>query len=297
MKKFLYQVLLPRLYGLYLNLIGIYAPRRAGRMALDAFIKVRQGRLRPRQRQWLQSARYLLPVISGFPVQVYRWPGDGPKVLLGHGWQSNSYRWKRLVEELNQEGYDIYAFDAPGHGDSGGDHLHVPLYADVLHQLRKELDPSILIGHSMGGMAILYDLFLRPSDRIEKVVSIGAPARFVYVMDAFQRVVGVNRRVRAAIDQHCHEWVGRTVEDFNSIAFSENLSIPGLLIHDIEDEVISYQASVAVHKSWKESRLVLTKGFGHSMHVSEVNRCIADYLAGRELKIETAAPPTKEELS
>jgi len=278
---------LPRLFGLYLNVWGGLAPGFSGWVAMKVFTRVRGGRLNPSQQDRLGPARYERERIEGHLIQIYRWPGDGPKVLLVHGWQSNSARWKNLLPFLLEEGFDVYAFDAPGHGNSSGTHLHVPLFAEIIGHLRQRLDPEILVGHSVGGMAILYDLFLRPSQNIRKIVSLGAPARFSLIMDEYQRVLGLSGRVRASIDRFVLRWLGRSVEDFNCMEFAAGLETPGLLIHDIEDDKISYQASVRVHQSWEASRLVLTRGYGHSMHVAEVNDCVRNYLCDRPLNIRS----------
>ncbi len=278
------------MYGVYLNVWAFFAPTRAGKSALGVFSKVRAGRLRPRQKQVLESARDRVENIEGFPIQVYRWAGDGPGVLLAHGWQSNSARWKHLIPHLQQEGFDIYAFDAPGHGGSGGNYLHVPLYATVIRQLRSLLGTEYQIGHSMGGMAILYDLFEQPSADVNKIVTLGAPTHFAYILDQYEKALGLRSHVRTSLEAGVRDMVGRSVYDFNSIEFARGLKIPGLLLHDLEDPTIPYTDAVELEQHWDSSKLMLTRGYGHSLHHREVHECIADFLCERPLRIRSADP-------
>lgn len=285
LRKYLSESLLPRVFGVAINLVGLLSPKTAGAWALRVFTKVRGGRLHPGQRLKVQSAEFERLDAAGHAIQVYRWPGEGPRVLLVHGWQSNSARWRHLIPLLEAEGFDVFAFDAPGHGGSGGSHLHVPLYPQVIRHLRDRYAPSFLVGHSVGGMAILYDLYQHPGHSVEKIVAIGSPARFSIIMDEYQRLLGLGRHVRQAIDAYVLAWLGISVFDFHSMAFTRELEVPGLLLHDLEDDKISYQASVRVSESWRSSQILLTRGYGHSMHVPEVNQCVVDYLCERPLSL------------
>jgi pimeloyl-ACP methyl ester carboxylesterase len=191
---------------------------------------------------------------------------------------------------LQQEGFDIYAFDAPGHGGSGGNYLHVPLYAKVIRQLRDKLGTEYQIGHSMGGMAILYDLHEQPSDDVSKIITLGAPTHFAYILDQYEKALGLRSHVRVSLEARVLEMVGRSVYDFNTIEFSRGLKVPGLLLHDLEDPAIPYTDAVELEQHWDSSRLVLTRGYGHSLHHRDVHHCVTDFLCDRPLRIESAEP-------
>ena len=54
---------------------------------------------------------------------------------------------------MRQEGYNIYALDAPAHGNSTGTYHLLPDYVEAAYQLTQKHQIKHLIGHSMGGMA------------------------------------------------------------------------------------------------------------------------------------------------
>ena len=56
--------------------------------------------------------------------------GAGPRILLVHGWGGHAARLRRYVRPLNAAGFRVVAFDAPGHGGSGGGPVSLPEIAD-----------------------------------------------------------------------------------------------------------------------------------------------------------------------
>src|SRR3954471_12912224 len=50
-------------------------------------------------------------------VAAWKW-GQGPTVLLVHGWEGRGSQLGSFVEPLVAAGLSVVAFDAPGHGDS-----------------------------------------------------------------------------------------------------------------------------------------------------------------------------------
>jgi pimeloyl-ACP methyl ester carboxylesterase len=90
--------------------------------------------------------------------------GEGPEsptrapvrhVLLVHGAWHGAWCWDRVLEPLRQKGLHAEAIDLPGHGDSRdplGD-LHGDADA-VIARLDAIGEPTLLVGHSYGGMVI-----------------------------------------------------------------------------------------------------------------------------------------------
>lgn len=87
---------------------------------------------------------------------AYHDDGDGPAVLLLHGWLCPSDMWRHQVEALIP-GYRTLVLDFPAHGRSRGPHApevysedaFARLAVDVLHDAG--LESAALIGFSMGG--------------------------------------------------------------------------------------------------------------------------------------------------
>ena len=90
-----------------------------------------------------------------FGLSVLRW-GEGPAVLLLHGWAGRPTQFAHLIEQLVGAGYSVYALDAPAHGRSPGREANVVLFAHALLEAAGELPPlRAVVGHSLGGAAAL----------------------------------------------------------------------------------------------------------------------------------------------
>lgn len=270
--------LLPKIYGAGYNILSVVSPKFAAELAFHTFCKVRKGGVLPHQVGYLKEARFEKVEMAGHSVQTYRWEGAGDSVLLVHGWQSNTFRWRNLIATLRNAGFNILAFDAPAHGLSSGKYLHVPLYSDCLMHVISAYKPKYVVGHSVGGMTALYTQFRAPSNGVEKIVTIGSPAEFQEIMTHFYTLLGLNKRLRTALEEYIEKRFGFQVQEFSSVAFVRNIRQKGLLLHDQADTVAPFQASEQVHAHWADSQLMATEGLGHSMHQEVVNKKILEFL-------------------
>tara|TARA_R110002074_G_scaffold281413_3_gene452999 strand:- start:33819 stop:34670 length:852 start_codon:yes stop_codon:yes gene_type:complete len=274
----LLQKIIPKLYGLYFNSFVWFLPNKIAHQAFEVFCTVRKGKVLPDQKPYLDDAKLEVINVAEHSIQLYNWPGNKETVLLVHGWESNSWRWHKLIEKLQKANYNIIAFDAPAHGYSSGKFLYVPLYAEALQAIKLKYQPKTVIGHSVGGMTVLYNEYKNPNAFIEKMVTVGSPSEFHEILTHYQNLLGFNTKVMTVLEDYIFSRFGFTTKEFSSSKFASTNSKKGLLFHDRLDKITPYHASVAVHKHWKGSELVSTEGFGHSMHQNEVNDKIIAFL-------------------
>lgn len=90
----------------------------------------------------------------------YNSHGDGPDVLLIHGWASSGQMWSRLTRELGHMAR-FWSVDLHGFGQSpranADQTLSVQHHAESLLEFcaHYHVRPTALVGHSMGGMLAL----------------------------------------------------------------------------------------------------------------------------------------------
>lgn len=90
----------------------------------------------------------------GHPIHVFRQRGEGPLVLLLHGFPSSSYDWRLLLDE--RPDLDVLAFDFLGFGLSAKprDHDYSLFWqADLTEELVRrhaEGRPVLVVAHDMG---------------------------------------------------------------------------------------------------------------------------------------------------
>lgn len=92
------------------------------------------------------------------------------RILLVHGAWGRADSWRGVARLLRQQGHDVSAFDLPGHGGDPARPEKIGM-ADYAARIVEELEegpPALLVGHSMGGMAISAAAELAPK-RIRKL--------------------------------------------------------------------------------------------------------------------------------
>ncbi len=104
--------------------------------------------------------------------------GRGQPILFSHGWPLSADAWDNQLLFFGQSGFRVIAHDRRGHGRSdqtwhGND---INQYADDLALLIETLDlrDLILVGHSTGGGEVARYIGRHGSDRVAKVVLVGA---------------------------------------------------------------------------------------------------------------------------
>lgn len=288
MKK---RALLPhpaRLVGALLNQLAIPAPGLAGRLAFNLLGMPRRKKPKLAEQAFLATADLHYETINGQSCAVYHWGFRGPVVLLAHGWESQTGRWRKIAPALVQAGYQVLAVDAPAHGRSAGRRFTMIRYADVLRTLMQRFGPiDTIIGHSVGGAASIWAMGTgSPAFRPRKAVILASFSALHTIMDDARRKTGASPRLMQAIDDRIELLTGHRTPHYSLVRMAEKLeAVETLLLHDRQDRVTAYQESQLLHDAWPGARLLLTEGFGHGLTAPEVIETVLDFV-----KAEVAQP-------
>jgi pimeloyl-ACP methyl ester carboxylesterase len=91
----------------------------------------------------------------GYDVHYLMWGNSGPRVLLIHSMGMDGHSMDQLAESL-QETHRVLSLTILDHGDSDTPKRCIPLdeHAEIMRGCYRQLNfhPSVLIGHSVGGM-------------------------------------------------------------------------------------------------------------------------------------------------
>ncbi|WP_109683274.1 alpha/beta hydrolase [Xanthomarina spongicola] len=269
---------LHKLTGLLINIISLFSSRIAGRIALFLFTKPFKGKPNEKQSDFLDTAFREELKLDNTPIMTYRWLGKKQTILLAHGWESNSARWQDLITNLKKRDYGVVALDAPAHGRSGSNRFNAIIYSEFIKVASERFEPNIIIGHSVGGMASAYFQFKYQKEYIQKMILLGAPSEFKDVLERYSNMLGYNKRVRKQINQIIQERFGNAPEEYSTAKCFEQIIAKGLIIHDKEDTIIPYNDAIQIQAKYKNSVLITTEGFGHSLINDEVSNYIYEFL-------------------
>ena len=195
-------------------------------------------------------------------VAAWRW-GEGPVVLLVHGWEGRGAQLGAFVEPLLAAGMSVVAFDAPAHGDSPGHRLFLSDMADCIGQLGEHLGRvHAVIAHSFGGAATLLahrelgfdasrNVFLAPAPLASE--AIGQFARTLALREG--DVAALRERLAAESGVHPSELALELLTTDRDAGL--------LVVHDSEDREVPISQAHALVDAWPGARLWTTRGLGH----------------------------------
>src|ERR1700689_5177548 len=86
------------------RLLSALSPRLAAKLALTLFMTPAARRIDPQEVQFLATAKAVSLRAGGNHIQAYEWPGNGPAVLVVHGWISYAARMADAINALRARG-------------------------------------------------------------------------------------------------------------------------------------------------------------------------------------------------
>ncbi|MGR3890450.1 alpha/beta hydrolase [Pseudomonas sp. 1152_12] len=264
--------------------VGRLAPRTVASKLRRTFMTPRN--LPPREWE-LSSLAQSERITLRFGLSALCW-GQGPAVLLMHGWEGRPTQFASLIIALVDNGYSVIALDGPAHGRSPGREAHVLLFARAMLDAAAELPPlHAVVGHSMGGASAM--LAVQLGLRTEALVSIAAPSRLLDVLRGFAGMVGLPPRARSAFIQEVELTLGMPLRHLDVAHYQMN--IPGLIVHAEDDPFVPVKASQAIHDAWFDSRLLRLEQGGHQKVLADprVIDAVLALLAGRPLQARQTA--------
>lgn len=114
--------------------------------------------------------------------------GAGQPVLFSHGWPLSADAWDAQMLFIGEHGFRVIAHDRRSHGrsDQTWDGNHMDRYADDLAELIEHLDlrDLVLVGHSTGGGEVARYIGRHGTNRVARVVLVGAVPPLMLQTDA-----------------------------------------------------------------------------------------------------------------
>ena len=247
--------------------LGLMSPRLSGRPAATLWFTPwrlpQSERSRAREREWLRDAKpFQVAGLKGFVA------GNGPVVLLVHGWGGWASRLGALVRPLVETGHQVVGMDLPAHGSSPGRQTTPFQMADALLEVARCAGPvHALISHSFGGMVSL--LAMEGGLTPGAAVFLAPALRSDHVRDRFAELFRLRPPVMDALVRRIDSRFGSEVWehlDARRIAYrlsSRGSDFPVLIAHDPEDEDAPFSDAVELSQRLPAARILRAGGAGH----------------------------------
>jgi pimeloyl-ACP methyl ester carboxylesterase len=234
-----------------------FAPGLTSLIAAELFRRTSRKPPRAGERDVLRDATET--TLAG--MKAWSW-GEGPTILVVHGWNGRATQLGSFVSPLVRRGYRVVAFDAIGHGESPGQFLSLPELATCISDVAEELgDLHGVLAHSLGGAATT--LALSQGLQTERAVFISPPSDPRDFLQIFSGALGISDEVRARVQARVERRLGMTMESMQATVHAPSMQTPLLIIHDQDDKEVPVQVGRSVAQAWPGAGFLITRGLGH----------------------------------
>jgi pimeloyl-ACP methyl ester carboxylesterase len=252
------------------------APGIAAGLAVALFRRPPRHQDSESERATLEGGERLDVSLDGSPLAVWRW-GRGPAILLVHGWGSRGSRLAPFIAPLTEAGFSVVAFDAPGHGASGGRLSSLPQFISAIQAVARAVgEIEAVVAHSMGGAAAA--LAMGRGLAARRAVFLAPAADPAGYSERFAAMVGLTPAVLARMRRDIERRFGQAWEEFDVLRAARTMTAPLLVFHDRDDRNVPWTDGAAIVSAWPGAELVSTAGLGHTRITQDpavVSRAVA----------------------
>lgn len=258
----------------------------------------------------------IMPKINVNGISInYAISGQGPVLVLLHGWTENHNFWKFQIPVFSKD-YKVLAIDLRGHGESDKPKKEYSIQTfadDVYHVLKRlEIKKAIIIGHSMGGMTALV-FCLMHSEMVQALILVNTtcvglqetglvPIKETLKMIqtfGFENVAErffVQTFFASGTSEELTNWAKSEILKTPQFAVEEALKaiiehdvtdrlsaikVPTLIIHSPQDLAIGVKMAEIMNAKIPNSSLKIIESAGHHSMLEkpeEFNRIVLDFL-------------------
>ena len=204
--------------------VGTVAPDVAARWAETIFCTPPRHDPPAADEEFVATGSPFMVRSEGQDLAVWEW-GEGPTVLLAHGWGSRAGRFHDLATTLVGEGFRVVAHDAPAHGRSTGRFASLPEFARALRAVADHVGSLHgLLGHSLGGAAAC--IAIRDGLSVRRLVLAAAPSDVQRYSQDFGDNLRIPERARQAMRRNLETRLGARWEDLHIPTFAQEDPYP-----------------------------------------------------------------------
>jgi pimeloyl-ACP methyl ester carboxylesterase len=232
-------------------------------------------------------------------LTVYTRPsaGDGPVVLLVHGWGGHAGQMLALASALEAQGLQPVLLEMPAHGRSAGTVSNLPQFARALEYAAARLQQHgsalhAVVAHSLGANAAAHAVSRGLS--AQRLVLLAPPASPYEYTRLFARMFGLSEATRAALQLRIEAQEGILMPQFEPAAVGPRIDVPTLVVHDRGDRINRYADGQAYARAIAGATLVGTEGLGHAkiLRDAHVLDTVARFVTPRADALRACARPS-----
>jgi len=199
---------------------------------------------------------------------------------------------KNISRALTARGFAVFRFDFTGLGESDGDFADTNFSGNVEdlvaagdHLAEHYQAPSLVIGHSLGGAAVIFAA--AQMDYVKAVATIGAPADPEHVTHLLQdSIEEINATGQATVNLSGRDFTIKKqfLEDLQQQTLAstlKDLRKPFLVLHSPQDETVGIRnAELLYHAAHHPKSFVTLDGADHLLSRREDSSYVGEVIGG-----------------
>ncbi|WP_196891438.1 alpha/beta fold hydrolase [Aureivirga marina] len=246
------------------KLLQFISTRAAVKFAIKIFFTPIRFKTPDREKMMRKSAKMetiLVPSIQK-EIAVYTYGYSKKKVLLVHGWSGRGTQLYAIADKLLENGYMVYTFDAPAHGKSPGNHTMMAEFIECIAHLESKLGSfDAAVGHSLGGMSLLYNV--REGLKIKKLVTVGSGDVISDIIEMYVGRLQLKNKIAPLMKKAIDKKYQVDLDDYSSNVSAKQVKIPTLIVHDTEDNDVPVSCAYDIRQNLENGELLITNNLGH----------------------------------
>ncbi|WP_426593520.1 alpha/beta fold hydrolase [Cellulomonas sp. McL0617] len=195
--------------------------------------------------------------------------GTGPRVYLVHGWGGHRAQLASFVVPLTSAGFQVIAYDAPSHGDSGPGALGrrrsslIELMDAIETVVAAHGTAHAIVGHSLGAAAVA--LAVLDGTQAGRLVLVAPPAEPVEYTRQFARALGFSEGTRTLLLERMEVLAHRPLDDLMIPARAAGRADlpPLLVVADRSDKETDPADGERIAEVWPDAEVRMSEGLGH----------------------------------
>ncbi|MFT4651011.1 MAG: hypothetical protein ACI8XX_002527 [Polaribacter sp.] len=258
-----------QLAGFGLNLISLihneWPARVLGKLWFTVF------KSKPKQwvnEFWQQADETISLQLLDQTLPIYRW-GQGPLVVLMHGWSGSGTQFRYFIPTLVAAGYQVITFDAPAHGKNHGKQTHLLEFSQTLSAIQQQVgEVNTVIAHSLGAMAAAFAI--QQDLKTQHLIMMAPHLDVQRIFESYRQLLSL----RPALAKRFHDLVGQKMyaildqQDpwalFKPATLLNHKMPSGMMVYDHEDEEVDAALFKEIEVTWKDCTSLKTMGLGHN---------------------------------
>lgn len=258
-----------KIYQTKFKALSILSTRKAAESLFTFFCTPYSGKPKRKEPLVFKKGKKVSVVYEGNRINGWQFTpskANGNKVLVLHGFDSCAYKSETIINCLYDNGYEVFAFDALGHGTSDGKTINAKQYAEIINLIDNSFGKFYaFVAHSLGGLAasLAVEEF---KISIQKLVLIAPATETTRAIDNFFKFLKMPLNLKPEIENLIKEVSGKNATFFSVSRAIQSTTINTFWVHDENDFICPIEDVLPVQKlNLPNIEFYFTKKMGHNL--------------------------------